>query len=223
MTKLVKRKLPTISSLVKNVNHEANELMVLLNQNPPREWVQDHPTAKIKVNGISTPLKYIARERLEHMISAIYGGYRLEIKSVTLIANSPTVVVRVYVTNPVTGLEEWQDGIGAVGIQTDSGSGATNFDKMKSHGVQIAAPAAETYAFKDAVEKFGKIFGRDLNVQDIDYIGLLKEKIELSDLKELFELKQESMTADQITDAERIIQRQEESSYSNLFNTLQAI
>jgi hypothetical protein len=42
--------------------------------------------------------------------------------------------------------------------------------------VQKAAPAAETYAVKDAAEKFGKIFGRDVSRKgSMNYTDLLKK------------------------------------------------
>jgi hypothetical protein len=68
------------------------------------------------------------------------------------------------------------DGIGAAPIQTDKGAGATDWNAVKTDGVQKAAPAAETYAVKDAAEKFGKIFGRDVSRKgSMNYTDLLKK------------------------------------------------
>lgn len=51
-----------------------------------------------------------------------------------------------------------------------------DWNYAKSSGVQIAAPAAETYAIKDAAEKFGKLFGKDLSRKDtLSYDSILKE------------------------------------------------
>ena len=70
----------------------------------------------------------------------------------------------------------WQDGIGAAPIQTDKGAGATDWNAVKTDGVQKAAPAAESYAVKDAAEKFGKIFGRDVSRKgSMNYTDLLKK------------------------------------------------
>ena len=60
----------------------------------------------------------------------------------------------------------WQDGIGAMAIQTDKGKGAMDWNYTKPDGVMKAAPAAESYAFKDAAEKIGKLFGKDMNRAD---------------------------------------------------------
>ena len=93
-----------------------------------------------------------------------------------ILANSVCVTVRLFVTNPITGETEWQDGIGAAPIQTDKGAGATDWNSVKTDGVQKAAPAAESYAIKDAAEKFGKIFGRDVSRKTtMDYNSLLKK------------------------------------------------
>lgn len=213
-------KIPSINDLIKEENYEQNALMVILNQQPPNEWTKEHPTAKIKKQGVNVAAKYLPRERVEYLLSRIYGKWWLEVKSITLVANSPTVIVRLYVVNPINNQVEWQDGIGAAPIQTDSGAGATDFNAMKSAGVQMAAPAAETYAFKDAAEKFGKIFGRDLNVSEIDYTHLLKEKPELEDLQLLFDMKKDALSPKEKKRAEEIIKNQEKESYKSLIKLL---
>jgi hypothetical protein len=139
------------------------ELQVLLNQNPSDKWIREHPLAKKKVRGVEMPMKYLPIERVEWLAISIFGGFRVEVKEVQLIANAVAVTVRVFVKNPLTGLEEYQDGVGAVGLQTDKNASATDWTKIKSAAVQMALPAAKTYAEKDAFEAFGKIFGRDIN------------------------------------------------------------
>ncbi len=178
-TNLEKRKLPTLIELVQEteLTKKQNEFMVLVNQPPPSNWLKEHPMAKVKVNGQNVPAKYLPRERVEYLLTAIFGLWRLEIKTVQTIANSVSVTVRLHVINPITHEWDWQDGVGAAPIQTDAGKGATDWNYVKSSGVQMAAPSAETYAFKDAAEKFGKIFGRDLNVSDMSYDSLLKSNI----------------------------------------------
>ncbi|MCK5612897.1 hypothetical protein KAR91_64080, partial [Candidatus Pacearchaeota archaeon] len=54
----------------------------------------------------------------------------------------------------------------AAPIQTDKDAAATDFSKVKTDAVMKAAPAAESYAIKDAAEKIGKLFGKDLNRAD---------------------------------------------------------
>jgi hypothetical protein len=139
------------------------ELQVLLNQLPSEKWVREHPLAKKKVKGVEVPMKYLPIERVEWLAISIFGGFRVEVKEVQLIANAVAVTVRVFVKNPLTGNEEYQDGVGAVGLQTDKNASATDWTKIKSAAVQMALPAAKTYAEKDAFEAFGRLFGRDVN------------------------------------------------------------
>lgn len=143
-------------------------LQVLLNQPPKPEWLKDHPIAKKEVlNGqgqkVKVPIKFIPIERLEWLLTNIFIKWKVEIKSSKLMANSVVVEVRLHYFDHVMNEWHWQDGIGAQPLQTDQGSGAVDFNHIKSNAVQIAAPAAESYAVKDAAEKIGKIFGKDLN------------------------------------------------------------
>lgn len=168
MTQLTK--LPTLQDLITD-NEESikqNALTVLLNQEPPKAWLTEHPMIR--------GYKYIPIEKIEYLLTRIFTKWWVEIKSTQILANSVVVTIRLYVINPITGETEWQDGIGAAPIQTDKGAGATDWNAVKTDGVQKAAPAAETYAVKDAAEKFGKIFGRDTaRKTTMNYTDLLKK------------------------------------------------
>jgi hypothetical protein len=61
----------------------------------------------------------------------------------------------------------WQDGLGAAPIHTKSGAKAMDWNEVNADSVMKAAPAAESYAVKDAAEKIGRIFGKDLNRKDL--------------------------------------------------------
>jgi hypothetical protein len=164
----MENKLPTLKDLVEDnaLTLKDNALMVLLNQEPPEKWVKFHPIT----NG-----RYIPIERVEYLLSALFTKWWVEVKTVQTIANSVVVTVRLFVVNPITQSEEWQDGVGASPIQTDKGQGAMDWNHAKADGVLKAAPSAESYAIKDAAEKFGKMFGKDLNRKDsITYNSLLK-------------------------------------------------
>ena len=131
-----------------------NKLLILVNSAPPSVWIAEHPVSK-------TP--YIPIGRIEFMLTKIFGKWWVEIKDTKLIANSVVVTVRLFYVNPITGDAEWQDGIGAQPLQTEKGAGATDFNAIKSNAVSLAAPSAESYAIKDAAEKIGKIFGKDIS------------------------------------------------------------
>ena len=163
-------KLPTFQELlVENEDSlKQNALTVLLNQDPPAKWLVQHPMIR--------DYRYIPIEKIEYLLTRIFGNWTVEIRSTQIVANSVVVTVRLHVNNPISGELMWQDGIGAAPIQTDKGAGATDWNAVKTDGVQKAAPAAESYAVKDAAEKFGKIFGRDVSRKTtMDYNSLLKK------------------------------------------------
>lgn len=211
-------KLPTLDELVSEseLTIKENNLMVLLNQQPPKQWIKTHPMTKGD---------YLPIERVEYLLSRIFGTWKVEVKSVVCIANSVVVTVRLYVTNPVNKVEIWHDGVGAMAIQTDKGAGAMDWNFAKSDGVMKAAPAAESYAIKDAAEKFGKLFGKDLNrKEEISFDSLLKnEPVKVQDLCDLWEIKKDGVPAEKFADCERIITTYESKSYNKLFKYLQGL
>lgn len=160
--------LPTLQDLYDGdlpKKNEQNKLNILLNQKPKAEWVKDHPFAR--------GVKYITIERIEYLLTRLFIRWRVEVKEIKTIANSCVVTVRLHYQNIEDNEWSWQDGIGAAPIQTEKDSGAMNWDKVRTDSVMKAAPAAESYAVKDAAEKIGKIFGKDLNRKDeILYDGL---------------------------------------------------
>lgn len=152
-----------------------NEVNVLVNNPPPAEWLKVHP--------LVANLKYLPIERIEWLLTSIFQKWRVEIKSVQHIANSIVVCVRLFYRNPIDGEWEYHDGVGASPLQTASGAGAIDWNNIKSAAAQMAAPAAETYAIKDAAEKIGKLFGKDLNRKDhIEYENLKGAEFKEPDL-----------------------------------------
>jgi hypothetical protein len=188
-------KLPSVAELygdselvIKNT-----ALAVLLNANPKEDWVRINPISNTK---------YIPIEIIEYLLVRIFGKYRREILNTMLIGNSVVVTVRLYVLDPITKEWDWHDGIGSAPLQTDKGKSPVDWNYLKNTAVMMAAPAAASFAMKDAAENFGKIFGKDLNRKDAQvYEGLLevldrrfKSKVEeriaslIMDSKTLFEL-----------------------------------
>lgn len=153
-------KLPKIQDLYadKELALKQNELNMLLNQPPKQDWLKEHPMVK--------NLKYIPIQRVEWLLTSIFTKWWVEILNVQLIANSIQVTIRLFYQDPLTNEILHQDGVGAQPLQTDKDAGATDFNRIKSNAVQIGVPAAESYAVKDAAEKIGKIFGKDLNRAD---------------------------------------------------------
>lgn len=176
-----KRQLPNIKEIYSESVELAkqNDLNIILNQPPKPDWLKEHPIAKKEItleDGTKKkiPLKYIPIERVEYLLTTIFINWKVEILREGILANSAYVTVRLHYQNPITNEWEYQDGVGACPIQTDSGAGASDWQKVKSDGVMKALPAAESYAIKDAAEKLGKLFGKDLNRADgIGYDSLI--------------------------------------------------
>ena len=137
---------------------EQNALNILLNQPPKPEWIKNHPFAR--------GVKYIPIERIEYLLTRIFIKWRVEVKQIQTIANSCVVTVRLHYQNVEDMEWSWQDGIGAAPIQTKKDTGAMDWNEVLTDAVMKAAPAAESYAVKDAAEKIGKIFGKDMNRKD---------------------------------------------------------
>lgn len=142
---------------------ELAKLQKILNAEPKKEWIKQHPFV--------SNYKYIPVERQEFLMTMIFGRWRIEVLDTKIIANSVAVTVRVHYMHPVYKEWDYIDGVGAMPIQVDKGSGATDFQKMKTSAIQMSLPSAKTYAFKDAVETLGKIFGKDLNRKELISYG----------------------------------------------------
>lgn len=184
------KKLPTIAELYADQTlqplEKAGAFQVLVNQNPHSSWIKKHPTAKKKIvdgNGQeqTVPAEYLPVERVEWLLTTIFLKTRVEVKTIHLIGNSVVVSVRLHYFNHIDNEWNWQDGIGACPLQTDAGAGAIDFNKLKSAAVQMAAPAAESYAVKDAAEKIGKLFGKDLNRKDLISYDALVDRYAVGD------------------------------------------
>lgn len=195
-----KKQLPAITDLYDGdleLKDDQNKLNILLNQPPKPSWVKDHPFAK--------GVKYIPIGRIEYLLTRLFIKWWIEIKSIQTIANSCVVTIRLHYQNVENNEWSCQDGIGAAPIQTEKDSGAMDWNKVRTDSVMKAAPAAESYAIKDAAEKIGKIFGKDLNRRDeIIYDSLAnilpEEKLTISQYGYLEELIRKSTYEDDIKD-----------------------
>jgi hypothetical protein len=164
-----RRQLVKIDDLYNDIElaGKQNELNRLLNCEPKKEWVKQHEGRN-----------YIPIGIIEYLLIAIYLKYRVEVKDVKQMVNAVVVTVRLHVQDPITGEWDWNDGIGAQDIKTAKGKTPMDFEHIIYGAVMTGAPAAESYAIKDAAEKFGKIFGKDLNRKDentMNYEGLAKK------------------------------------------------
>lgn len=165
------KKLVKIEDLYKGdlaVISQRNQLNILLNQEPKDEWLKDHP--------LVTGVRYLPIGKVEFLLTAIFQEWRVEVKNIVVIANSVVVTICLHYKNPIDDAWSWTDGAGAAVIQTSSGAGAMEWDKVNSMAVMQAVPAAESYAIKDAAEKLGKIFGKDINRKEGNDYNILQHK-----------------------------------------------
>lgn len=151
---------------------QQNELNRLLNNEPKAEWVREHPFAK--------NVKYLSISTIEYLLTSIFLKWRVEVRDTKVVANSIVCTVRLHVQDPISMDWDWQDGIGATPIQTEKGASATDFNKVLTDAVMKSAPSAESYAIKDAAEKFGRLFGKDLNRKDWIPFTNLEGKLDLN-------------------------------------------
>lgn len=161
-----KPKLPTLEDLQHDVEvaFKNDQLNYLLNQKPPDTWLKPHPFVNVKDdNGKSIPLKYMPVEKIEFLLTKIFQRWSVQVINAGVMFQSVYVHIRLTVRNPINGEEMCHDGLGAAPIQTDAGASAADLSKIKNSAVMMALPSAESYAIKDAAEKFGRIFGKDLN------------------------------------------------------------
>lgn len=155
-----------MKNLVKYVGDEVKieeikdsaRLKFILNSGVNTKWLKTHPTAK--------NVKYLPIDKIEILLDMIFQEWRIELLSVSQLAQSVCVTVRVHYKNPITGEWSFHDGVGASPLQTNAGKSAADLANIKNNAVQLAAPAAKSYAIKDAVEHLGKMFGRDINRSD---------------------------------------------------------
>lgn len=174
-----------MNSLVKYVNNEVRieeiknsaRLKSILNSPVNTKWLKNHPTAK--------NVKYLPIDKIEILLDMIFQEWRIELLSISQLAQSVCVTVRVHYKNPITGEWSFHDGVGASPLQTNAGKSAADLANIKNNAVQLAAPAAKSYAIKDAVEHLGKAFGRDANRSDtVGYEFLYKDEEQKKEVKD---------------------------------------
>jgi hypothetical protein len=146
-----------------------------LNTPPRADWLKPRPPGKGKG-------KYLPISRIEQLLTAICQKWYVEIKSTTVLGNSICSVVTLHYFLPQ--LNEWRkmDGCGAAPLQVDAGADATDTSALKSAAVQMAAPMSVSYAVKDAAQRIGAIFGRDINNKDAEkFAGIYSSAVNLAD------------------------------------------
>lgn len=156
------------------------KLKEVLNQAPVTGWIKAHPLVK--------GLKYLPIDKIEHLLDTIFQEWRVEVKSISQLAQSICCVIRLHYKNPATGAWEFHDGVGAVPLKTNKGATAADLSAIKSDAVTTGAPAAKSFAIKDAAEHLGKLFGRDLNRRDTIAFKTIYSEKKVEQAEEIEEL-----------------------------------
>ena len=211
--------LPTIQDLHESnsiASYKNDQLNLLLNQEPKKEWVKDHPYIKGH--------KYVPIDKVEFMLRKIFKKYQIEITGQGTSFNGVWVSVRVHYYHPIEETMMYHDGIGAVQLQVAKGTSPADLSNINNGALSMAYPIAKTLAIKDACDMFGKLFGADLNRRDTMPFTSDPDPLELeARLIDLFNLKQENLSINITTMVERIIQNKEYKSYSKAIKTLESL
>lgn len=134
-------------------------LNTLLNQKPPAKWIKKNPYAG---NSLYLPI-----DKVEFLLRKIFKRYKVEILREQQLFNAVSVTVRLHYLHPVTNTWEWIDGGGAKSLQLKKGSSSFDFSNINTNAVDMAFPIAISQATKNAAAKLGRIFGADLNRNEI--------------------------------------------------------
>jgi len=142
--------LPTIQELHEEnalVSYKNDQLNLLLNQEPKKEWIKEHPFVKGH--------KYIPIDKVEFMLRKIFKKYSIEITGQGTSFNGVWVTVRVHYFHPTEATMMYHDGIGAVQLQTAKGTSPADLANINNGALSMAYPIAKTLAIKDACDHFG--------------------------------------------------------------------
>lgn len=166
--------LPKLQDLyLDKVKTQRNDVFVtLMNQEPNKTWVKEHPFIR--------GYKYLPIERIEYLLKSIFKNYRIEITGQGQSFNGVWVTVRVHYVHPLTGEWSFHDGIGASQLQTAKGTSPADLANINNGALSMAFPMAKTIAIKDAADHFGRLFGSDLNRKDLIAYELDLTLIELT-------------------------------------------
>lgn len=156
-----KKELPTLAELFDDptLAGKTESLNVILNTEPPAKWVKVHP--------FISNHKYLPIDKVEYLLRKIFKDYRIKITGQGTAFNGVWVTVRVKYRSPIDGKFHYQDGIGAMQLQTAKGTSPADLGNINNGAISMAFPIAKTLAVKDACDHIGNIFGANLNRKDV--------------------------------------------------------
>lgn len=211
---LHERKVPTIQELYENTELAItrDNLNVFLNQDPPKSWLKKNPYAN---NSLYLPI-----DKVEWMLTRFFKEWRVEVLREGTMFNTVYVVVRLFYKDPITGVELWQDGVGAKEVQTKKGAPASDLSAIVSGAIERGLPNAETNAQKDAAHKIGRVFGADLNRKDVIPFSADEKLYDVKKQKEidrLIELINRAENESALTDLADHVEAMDDEELTELF------
>lgn len=194
---------------------QRESLNYYLGQNPPEAWVKLHPYI--------SNYRYLPIDKIEWLLRKFFKKYKIEILREGTAFNGVYVVVRVWYKDPITGLMDFHDGIGAAQMQTSKGKSPADLANINQGALSMAFPIAKTVAVKDACDHFGNIFGANLNRKDVVPVVMddklskeadLKKQAEVNRLKVLIDV---CSSRNGITALEQHVSSQKDEELTLLF------
>lgn len=153
--------LPTLAELFDTSLELAGKqegLNALLNAEPPKTWVREHPFIKGH--------RYVPIDKVEYLLRKIFKHYQIEITGQGTAFNGVWVTVRVHYYNPALKAMSFVDGIGASQLQTKKDTSPSDLINVNNGAISMAFPIAKTLAIKDACQLIGNVFGGNLDRKD---------------------------------------------------------
>lgn len=132
------------------VKKNEDELIVKkLTSEPPKAFLHKHNN-----------LDYVKVQYTKNLLDDLYPGWYWEIVSTTQVLNSMMTHGKLHLPDGRVF-----SGIGGAPIQCDKDT-VLGMETIKNNAIQLAAPASNSYAFKNAVLNLGKAFGRDIGNEE---------------------------------------------------------
>jgi len=216
-----KQELPTLQELVKDVGLyvEQDKLNFLLNQEPPKTWIKEHPFIRGH--------KYLPIDKIEYLMRKVFKEYKIEVLREGTSFNGVFVVVRVHYKNLASNEWSYHDGIGAINMQLRKQTREEKENNIKvdfntininNGALSMAFPLAKTLAIKDACDMFGTLFGANLNRRDT--LPASMDKVILTNTEKETEigriLNDNELTEDDRMYLERVLEEKDTLSYDKV-------
>lgn len=195
-----------------------DQFKLILNATIPEKWIKKHPFAKNK-NG---PIPYLPIDKVEFLLDRIFQQWKVEVIDYKQLFNSVSCHIRLHYLNPISGVWEFHDGLGAVEIQTKKGASPSDLSAINTSAVQKALPASKSYAIKDAAEHLGDLFGRNLNrAESVQFKASRNDLVyDIKTLEELFKEKRDKLKPEDDMNIQRVIEFKEKESYKKAIDLL---